>query len=169
MKAKTKSESLNEIIEYLVSHGSSPYIQIDTNGYNCILPKEILNEEGKIHFNISPKECAEKLMINDSVVTFYTYINHNLTYIKLPIESIEGIYDLYTNVTWLFINEYIDREKKLSEFYSKIEREMEFFKKHNINHQLWATSEKYQIYILLNFMKRISEKGKALRRIWKGG
>ncbi|WP_119342686.1 ClpXP protease specificity-enhancing factor SspB [Facilibium subflavum] len=77
--------------DWLVDHGFTPYMLIDTEYENVIVPEGYIDEDGKILLNLSPDAISDFHCDNEKV-TFHATFDGDVMSINIPIESILELY-----------------------------------------------------------------------------
>ena len=82
--------------DWLVDHGFTPFILIDTEYGGVVVPETHIDEDGKILLNIDP-EAISDFDCYDENITFNATFNGDMMSIKIPIESILELYSEETS------------------------------------------------------------------------
>ncbi|GAB4222500.1 MAG: ClpXP protease specificity-enhancing factor [Francisella sp.] len=72
---------------WLIDHGFTPYILVDTEYEGVIVPENYIDEDKKILLDLSPKAIKD-LVIDDSHISFLATFDGEPISISIPMESV---------------------------------------------------------------------------------
>ena len=80
---------------WLVDHGFTPYVLIDTEYDDAIVPTNYIDKDKKILLNLSP-QAVKNITITDTKITFDATFDGEVMSLVIPIESILEIFSKET-------------------------------------------------------------------------
>ncbi len=80
---------------WLVDHGFTPYILVDTEYEGVVVPNNYIDEDNKILLDLSP-QAIQNLEINDNHISFDATFDGEPISINIPIESVLEVFSKET-------------------------------------------------------------------------
>ena len=80
---------------WLVDHGFTPYVLVDTEYDDVIVPTSYIDEDKKILLDLSP-QAIKNISISDTHITFDATFNRKEISLFIPIESILEVFSKET-------------------------------------------------------------------------
>lgn len=130
-----RSYIIETTYDWIIDHNLTPYLLADSEYKNIILPKDYIDNDGKILFNVST-EAVNNFQCDDNDITFNATFNGKITFIKIPIEAVLELYSGETS-QGLYAREFgygIDINE--GETNNDINPQKKHIKKYNINNTL---------------------------------
>ena len=93
--AMLRSYIVKATYSWLVDHGFTPYILVDTEYEGVVVPNNYIDEDKKILLDLSP-QAIQNLNISDSHITFDATFDGELMSVEIPIESILEVFSKET-------------------------------------------------------------------------
>ncbi len=104
---------IRAIYEWVVDNDLTPYLMVDASKPGTVVPKDYLDELGRIILNISPHATSGLLMTNEEV-TFSARFSGQSMSIVVPTYSVRAIY-ARENGQGMMFNESADTPQDVSE------------------------------------------------------
>lgn len=80
---------------WLVDHGFTPYILVDTEYESVVVPNNYIDEDNKILLDLSP-QAIQNLEIDDNHISFDATFDGEPISINIPIESVLEVFSKET-------------------------------------------------------------------------
>ncbi|AFJ42998.1 transcriptional regulator MglB [Francisella orientalis] len=80
---------------WLVDHGFTPYILVDTEYEGVVVPNNYIDEDNKILLDLSP-QAIQNLDIDDNYISFDATFDGEPISINIPIESVLEVFSKET-------------------------------------------------------------------------
>ena len=80
---------------WLVDHGFTPYVLVDTEYDDVIVPENYIDEDKKILLDLSP-QAIENIVISDTQITFDATFDGEAMSLVIPIESVLEVFSKET-------------------------------------------------------------------------
>ena len=77
--------------DWLVDHNFTPYLLVDTEYEEVLVPKEHIDDDGKILLNVSP-EAVNNFHCDNTKISFDATFNGEMMSINIPIEAVLELY-----------------------------------------------------------------------------
>ncbi|WP_116964780.1 ClpXP protease specificity-enhancing factor SspB [Fastidiosibacter lacustris] len=77
--------------DWMLDHNLTPYLLVDSEYENMILPENHVDEDGKILLNISP-EAIEHFGCDDQFVRFDATFDGEMMSLQIPVEAVLELY-----------------------------------------------------------------------------
>lgn len=80
---------------WLVDHGFTPYVLIDTDYEDVVVPKNYIDEDKKILLDLSP-QAVQNLDIDDNHITFEATFDGEPMSVNIPMEAVLEVFSKET-------------------------------------------------------------------------
>jgi stringent starvation protein B len=80
---------------WLVDHGFTPYVLVDTEYENVAVPTNYIDEDKKILLDLSP-QAIQNLIIDDAHITFDATFDGEPMSVNIPVEAILEVFSKET-------------------------------------------------------------------------
>ncbi|AIT09055.1 peptidase [Candidatus Francisella endociliophora] len=80
---------------WLVDHGFTPYVLVDTEYENVVVPTNYIDEDKKILLDLSP-QAIQNLNIDDNHISFDATFDGEPMLVNLPIEAVLEVFSKET-------------------------------------------------------------------------
>lgn len=77
--------------DWIIDHDLNPYLLVDSEYDDVILPKNHIDEDGKMLLNIAP-EAIECFNCNDQFVCFDATFDDEIMSLQIPVEAVLELY-----------------------------------------------------------------------------
>lgn len=77
--------------DWIIDHNLTPYLLIDTEYDDVVLPKTHIDEDGKILLNIDP-EAIENFYCDDHFIRFDATFDGKIKALQIPVEAVLELY-----------------------------------------------------------------------------
>ena len=81
--------------EWLVDHGFTPYVLIDTEYEDVVVPTNYIDEDKKILLDLSP-QAIQNLNIDDNHITFEATFDGEPLSVNIPMEAVLEVFSKET-------------------------------------------------------------------------
>ena len=81
--------------DWLIDHGFTPYVLVDTEYDDVTVPTNYIDEDKKILLDLSP-QAIENIVITDTHITFDATFDDEAMSLAIPIESVLEIFSKET-------------------------------------------------------------------------
>ena len=93
--AMLRSYVVKATYNWLVDHGFTPYVLVDTEYDDVIVPENYIDEDKKILLDLSP-QAIENIVISDTQITFDATFDGEAMSLVIPIESVLEVFSKET-------------------------------------------------------------------------
>ena len=93
--AMLRSYVVKATYNWLVDHGFTPYVLVDTEYDDVVVPENYIDEDKKILLDLSP-QAIENIVISDTQITFDATFDGEAMSLVIPIESVLEVFSKET-------------------------------------------------------------------------